>query len=34
MQLQNYAAGQWVADTGKQAVLIDATTNDLIRIHP
>jgi oxepin-CoA hydrolase/3-oxo-5,6-dehydrosuberyl-CoA semialdehyde dehydrogenase len=30
MQLQNYAAGQWVAGTGKQAELLDASTGELI----
>lgn len=30
MQLQNYASGQWVAGSGKQAELIDAITGDLI----
>ncbi len=30
MQLQNYASGQWVAGTGKQAELLDASTGDLI----
>ncbi len=28
MQLQNYASGQWVAGTGKQAELMDAITGD------
>ena len=30
MQLQNYAAGQWVAGSGKQAELVDASTGELI----
>jgi hypothetical protein len=30
MQVQNYASGQWVAGTGKQAELLDAITGDLI----
>ncbi len=30
MQLQNYIAGQWVAGTGKQAELVDASTGELI----
>ncbi len=30
MQLENYASGQWVAGSGKQAELIDAITGDLI----
>jgi hypothetical protein len=30
MQLQNYAAGQWVAGSGKQAELLDASTGELI----
>ena len=30
MQLQNYAAGQWIAGSGKQSDLIDAITGDLI----
>jgi hypothetical protein len=30
MQLQNYASGQWVAGSGKQAELIDAITGDLV----
>ena len=30
MQLKNYAAGQWVAGSGKQAELIDAITGELI----
>lgn len=30
MQLQNYAAGQWIAGSGKQAELIDAITGELI----
>ncbi|MBL7952835.1 MAG: phenylacetic acid degradation bifunctional protein PaaZ [Flavobacteriales bacterium] len=30
MQLKNYAAGQWVAGSGKQADLIDAITGELI----
>jgi hypothetical protein len=30
MQLQNCAAGQWIAGSGKQADLIDAITGDLI----
>ena len=30
MQLQNYIAGQWVAGSGKQAELVDASTGDLI----
>ncbi len=30
MQLQNYAAGQWIAGSGKQAELLDAITGDLI----
>ena len=30
VQLQNYAAGQWIVGTGKQSDLIDAITGDLI----
>ena len=30
MQLQNYAAGQWVAGSGKQAELVDAITGELV----
>lgn len=30
MQLENYAAGQWIAGSGKQAELLDAITSDLI----
>jgi oxepin-CoA hydrolase/3-oxo-5,6-dehydrosuberyl-CoA semialdehyde dehydrogenase len=30
MQLKNYIAGQWVAGTGKQAELTDASTGELI----
>ena len=30
MQLQNYIAGQWVAGSGKQAELVDASTGELI----
>ena len=30
MQLQNYAAGQWIAGSGKHAELLDAITGDLI----
>ena len=30
LQLQNYAAGQWIAGSGKQAELIDAITGELI----
>ncbi len=30
MQLQNYANGQWVPGTGKQAELIDAINGELI----
>lgn len=30
MQLQNYASGQWIAGSGKQAELLDAITGDLI----
>lgn len=30
MQLMNYAAGQWVAGSGKQAELVDAITGELI----
>ncbi len=30
MQLQNYAAGQWIAGSGKQSDLIDAITGELI----
>ncbi len=30
MQLKNYAAGQWVAGSGKQAELVDASTGELI----
>ncbi|MBZ0205907.1 MAG: phenylacetic acid degradation bifunctional protein PaaZ [Flavobacteriales bacterium] len=30
MQLHNYIAGQWVAGTGKQAALTDASTGELI----
>lgn len=29
-QLQNYAAGQWVAGSGKQAGLVDAINGELI----
>ena len=32
-QLQNYAAGQWVAGSGKQSDLIDAITGELIGIY-
>lgn len=30
MQLQNYAAGSWVAGTGPQAELADNSTGELI----
>lgn len=30
MQRQNYIAGQWVAGTGKQAELVDASTGELV----
>ncbi|MCC6937671.1 MAG: phenylacetic acid degradation bifunctional protein PaaZ [Flavobacteriales bacterium] len=30
MQLQNYAHGQWIAGTGKQTNLLDASTGELI----
>ena len=30
MQLQNYAAGEWIAGSGKQADLVDTSTGDLI----
>jgi len=30
MQLQNYIAGNWVAGSGKQAELFDASTGELI----
>ncbi len=30
MQLANYAAGQWVAGSGPQAELVDASTGELI----
>jgi hypothetical protein len=30
MQLQNYIAGQWVAGTGPQAELLDASTGELV----
>jgi oxepin-CoA hydrolase/3-oxo-5,6-dehydrosuberyl-CoA semialdehyde dehydrogenase len=30
MQLKNYIAGQWVAGSGKQAELVDASTGELI----
>jgi hypothetical protein len=30
MQLQNYIAGTWVAGSGKQAELLDASTGELI----
>ncbi|MCB9170699.1 MAG: phenylacetic acid degradation bifunctional protein PaaZ [Flavobacteriales bacterium] len=30
MQLKNYACGQWVAGTGKQAELVDASTGELV----
>lgn len=30
MQLQNYAAGQWVVGSGKQADLIDTITGELV----
>jgi len=30
MQLHNYIAGQWIAGTGKQAELHDASTGELI----
>lgn len=30
MQLQNYACGEWVAGTGPQAELLDASTGELI----
>ncbi len=30
MQLENYIAGQWVAGSGKQTELVDASTGELI----
>ena len=30
MQLQNYIAGQWIAGSGKQAELVDASTGELV----
>ena len=30
MQLKNYIAGQWVAGSGKQAELVDASTGELV----
>jgi oxepin-CoA hydrolase/3-oxo-5,6-dehydrosuberyl-CoA semialdehyde dehydrogenase len=30
MQLENYACGEWVAGSGKQAELVDASTCELI----
>ncbi|HMQ75646.1 MAG TPA: phenylacetic acid degradation bifunctional protein PaaZ [Flavobacteriales bacterium] len=30
MQLQNYIAGQWIAGSGKQAELLDASTGELV----
>lgn len=30
MQLKSYAAGQWVAGSGKQAELVDASTGELV----
>ncbi|MFZ1681887.1 MAG: phenylacetic acid degradation bifunctional protein PaaZ, partial [Rhizobiaceae bacterium] len=30
MQLNNYACGQWVAGSGKQAELLDASTGELV----
>jgi len=30
MQLHNYAAGQWIAGSGKQAELVDASTGELV----
>ncbi len=30
MQLENYAAGEWIAGSGKQSDLIDAITGELI----
>jgi len=30
MQLQNYACGQWVGGSGKQAELLDASTGELV----
>jgi oxepin-CoA hydrolase/3-oxo-5,6-dehydrosuberyl-CoA semialdehyde dehydrogenase len=30
MQLQNYVAGQWIAGSGKQAELVDASTGELV----
>ncbi len=30
MQLENYASGQLIADSGKQSELIDAITGDFI----
>ena len=30
MQLHNYIAGQWIAGTGKQTELYDASTGELI----
>ena len=30
MQLQNYIAGQWVAGSGPQSELLDASTGELV----
>ena len=30
MQVENYAAGEWIAGSGKQSDLIDAITGELI----
>lgn len=32
MQLQNYACGQWIAGTGKQAKLVDVSTGEFVAI--
>lgn len=34
MQLQNYAAGQWVAGSGKRTELIDAITGGFVSCGP
>lgn len=34
MQLENYASGQWIAGSGKQAELVDAITGELIDATP
>lgn len=30
MQLENYAAGQWIVGSGKQSDLIDAITGEIV----